>query len=981
MPGSFVFPFSWSEKLDKALDEAVVVCYNSSVKRYKVNTPVRISANGSFEEAPKYFLYKLAKDEAEEYPNGSGKYKHTFSLVEATKYLEGVMCQTLTFTNTLASETAPGYPVMYGWLENGNARPQIDAMGLRCNSISTPVSSNTYAIPTAKTACTAALASLNAALQTNYTLAQAYTGYLAKTGGVEVASTSDWEAENTVTIVDGILTITYSMNLYVGFGNYEVWHFTVQVKSAQSTYKEKQTRKLTIADVLSRICNLAEPIFSAGTPQNLSRFEIAETDIEELENILSPDFAISQSTLREQLQMVGSIIHAEPRVIDIAPPDAARNDYIYTISFDYYSKQNVSQSPASYLRKKHFFDLSNYVTRIHTNARNIVNTISSANVLTDPGISTFKGLRAEQGNVRISDSNGIVKTLEPIYEIVKVSCGIFYNYETEMQSDSVPLEPVDITAHCYEATEYDSTLSNFALDYPSKAYALRWQRGQKNITGLFFSEPNAVHEALSKYTIVNILSLRSGYSRNAIQNMMNTVGNQLVFQVIYKPVTNTAFIHGKNDYSDEEPYTVAYNQSDALIEQISYGQNIKGAASRMGNPEAEVTAKFSAFSELPKTGNRTEIDGEEYYIASANYEMNPNGIFATFGLSKDFNRISEYIGINSQKRISEISTDQPYDREIVVPSIIILGARPNNYQKKAKVFYGVTEFVYPFSASNRYKITQAIITNESSADVCLPVIASGYGNVAVVTTSLKDNYSAGESETLFDSVDDDKIKGFWQKDTRFGDFFGRCTSINVQFSDYSIPNAKERRHFAFTYPEISAEEITTPRVYLQRQSSGAPLYIAKDSRERLATISFTFEIKTTIPGVTIGSAFASFNSLVYRKTAETDGIRPHLYIVPESGELPYKLDTDIIDYDKTDWDDLGEVGVTSVSTDNVTFSSKTATSNGRGFVVAYPVRRKTITVDDGQQTINEGGEIFFIYNKPVKTGDILLGQQFTLYKE
>ena len=95
-----VSPFKWSGLLDERLDEARVSLKSVSKDLFAPLTPVKITvAIGS---APSQELdYVIASDESQEVPPGSGLFDHELTLIEPTKLLERVTCETLTFQNSL----------------------------------------------------------------------------------------------------------------------------------------------------------------------------------------------------------------------------------------------------------------------------------------------------------------------------------------------------------------------------------------------------------------------------------------------------------------------------------------------------------------------------------------------------------------------------------------------------------------------------------------------------------------------------------------------------------------------------------------------------------------------------------------------------------------------------------------------------------------------------------------------------------------
>lgn len=96
------FPVKWNNLLDEQLDEAEISVLQAKKDIFTPLTPVTISYYN--EEAPDnvtimHFL--VAGDEATEVPVGSGKFNHSLSLIEETKYLEGFICRSQGYVNSL----------------------------------------------------------------------------------------------------------------------------------------------------------------------------------------------------------------------------------------------------------------------------------------------------------------------------------------------------------------------------------------------------------------------------------------------------------------------------------------------------------------------------------------------------------------------------------------------------------------------------------------------------------------------------------------------------------------------------------------------------------------------------------------------------------------------------------------------------------------------------------------------------------------
>lgn len=99
--GTPIFPLNYADLLDERLDEAYLTILGSKTEHFTPNTEVRITVTDS--DRTQEFYYIIASDSAQEKPIGSGLWRHELYLIELTKRLEGIICQTLTFTNSLGA--------------------------------------------------------------------------------------------------------------------------------------------------------------------------------------------------------------------------------------------------------------------------------------------------------------------------------------------------------------------------------------------------------------------------------------------------------------------------------------------------------------------------------------------------------------------------------------------------------------------------------------------------------------------------------------------------------------------------------------------------------------------------------------------------------------------------------------------------------------------------------------------------------------
>lgn len=436
----------------------------------------------------------------------------------------------------------------------------------------------------------------------------------------------------------------------------------------------------SITDCITRCLELAEPLqkgeiprfrfegvtYNASTGERNSTYT-AGSQAERYDKVLAPPFTMTQCTLREQLKVIGGFIHAEPRLTDgVITFEPFCGNELAEVTLTDGTKIPLNQYP--YAIRKKSQNINEYCTSVDTRAENLVNSIDKRKgSIIDPDGENYKSLRSEIINARIEENNGEVVTAYPIYEIEKVMCGIAKR-NPKNASDYWILSPVDITDYIVEETAYRANLSSYSGSFPySKAFALYYTQGSPNIKGLFFKAPSVINNAFKDNSIVNILKQVTGASS------LNTTYALYSFQVTYKPIYNARFAHSKPYIDpDESERTLFYNQSENLIETSYYGENVKGAVARLGNAEQSLTYYFKDIDNIPKAG---QLFDDDNYISAVMVQVMPSYLKCTVTLSKDFNRLSEYIGVKSLKYLYEVNERAAYDRTILLKEYIVIGNR------------------------------------------------------------------------------------------------------------------------------------------------------------------------------------------------------------------------------------------------------------------------------------------------------------------
>lgn len=815
---NLILPIKWNALLDERLDEGRVSLRNTSVSLFRIGAPVAITVEN------KTIDFIVSADESMEIPVGSGMYNHELSIIEPTKILEGIIVESLTFINNLGRTYNTIAPILV-------------------EGILTPESDNEWRI-TIKEPWIETPQSIGDVLEIH-----SYLGLDRPLGSnlPIVGEECSWHLYNPQGDIVAEPTNPYDAQTYTlkDVGQYKLSYTYVlkQFSGRKKTFKldyefvvsenYAPLRKWNIKTVINRVLNLCEPHL-----KNISQCFFLDDDQAKLfENIESPEFAFTNLTLKEILDQIGGFIHGIPRLIrsDNGELNTIYYDMLggindFALKHEHYVSQGLSQN------------ITDYATQLDSSVDNLVNTLNAdAGSIIDPYADGYKTLRAEQQYIRIGETsenqNGEIATTYPIYSIHKLE--VFVDNQN-----------FDITPYVYEINEYNR-LSSYSGVYPtSKSYALYYQLGDKNIKGLWFKEKDVTSGVLKKYSISNIIDLVGKVSISDY--------SLLGFRVTYTPIfSDRIVIHKPFHEIGAYQCTRAYNQSANLVETKFYGENIKGLITRMGNAELWRTYYVNNLSKMPQIGQLFKYDNSDYYVSSVVTAIYVDHIELTVGFSKDFNRLSQYVGINSQWRAYEISERMAYNRDWVYTDYAVLcdgDIESDNLQLITKD--GLDVFMRTFIPNEEaiLPITSVVIAcydkfkNEYLST--LPVISTAFGNVLSFEFGMADNYSAGGQSVY---VNETAISGYWQTDVQYTDYYGRIDTMSFWLRQQGYVD----QDVALMLPEgdhgTGLPLIKTPN------SNGA--VIDKNGSEILRC-NYELQFVTIDPNIIIGPALMYGNSLV-----------------------------------------------------------------------------------------------------------------------
>ncbi len=720
-------------------------------------------------------------------------------------------------------------------------------------------------------------------------------------------------------------------------------------------------KKQTVTDVINRLLDLAEPIRKGEKP----RFRLNAEQAAKFDKIISPQFAFTKQTLRECLQEVGRFIHGEPR-LKIKKDDAG---YYYEVIYDMYSSQegtNLQFIPYTSKGCEHI--INNYTAWVDSNAQHLVNELDKySGVIVEPTMVGGKTVRTENQYVRVTDENMLIATQFPIYTVEKLE----YVYEDGLSSKSV-----DITQYVFESSEYSTRLSSYSEQYPySKAYALYFTQGEKNIRGLNFKVPAAAFADFKKYAIVNILKQ---VAPDLELPDLESEYPLLAFRVTYTPIYDARVEQTKVNYLDfNRPAALIVNQQSNIIESRYYGENLKGVVARLGNIELSLTYITTWMYNVPRAGMRF---GKDYYISAVAIELLPTYIRFTIGLSKDFNRISAYIGVPSEKRYYEVSQTQAVERSTLWREFIVVGKQETPDADaligQQMVQYVANTFLGRYAATVSH--VRAWGTTYNGAElpaVDLPVISSAFGNSMSFSWQYQNNYSAGamvtKRENSVEGADNQTVTGYWQDDARYCDYYGRIYYYNFMLAGGGVYYSEAQ---GLSLPQSTVPNPGEDEKFVSTIGK-TPYILRKDSRESLQ-INFQIDFVSN-SDIIIGSALAAYCPAV-RSGNNTD--KPKLYVFPTDLN---KFTDHVEAWEDVDLSTLpsAEISV-DVQDGYFTVNAANFPASGKSWAIVTAQTAKSETVEDEQggqttQTTYYGGDLLIGQNIEITAGQAFTPIYFT----
>lgn len=881
-------PFTDGTALNDVLDAG---CINLSLSsRYapiKPFTPIRIIISENGVEVDRiYRLVSSTKRTRRTFaPSVGAKYDWTTNTIELTKAMERRFIGTLTSTKYLHTDYAAGTSVAKGVFSDESTGTGYQTPTYN-NTIKNPNQSGNITIPSCQSSFT--LGSRGRWYNEDYNhpvngkgcyaIITYPSGKTVNTGYIE-KTTYSLNADEI-----GTYTIMYQLQYETKDPQLDVYYndrckYTLKIGVFEQIAPKTQP---TITSVCQRLLSsgITRRVgIDTGAEIQKQEYVLDEDFAEEYKNVVAPEFSFTNCTLWDALSQVGGYIHAIPRLVPLSTTD----DTHYKVTFDKLGGSEQAPTMPPMIYQDSTIDSNEWCGKITSPAQNLCNTTDEGGAITEFG-NDYITVRTEDGNIEINGDNVLIRTSLPIQQLIKLECGFIPDYN----SGNTPVG--DITAYAYEDAEYSVLSSYWGTAYPySKAWALRWKQGGNIIDGLTFKQEGqtSVSEAFNNTAIVNIINAKTGIGLKPIDTSNGEWYRRLAFKVTYVPIATARVEAVKPVLTDggETSNALVYNQGANVAETSFYGEKMRGAIARLGQDVEQRTYDIKTYSQMPKVGQI--LDGK--YIATIDAEYDITRIRITVTLAKNFNQLSQFVGLNSNYRLYDISEKQSVERHVHYAERIIVGksayASRYSYQSNGNTVVDTHNTILRYFTLMMKRTFDRGARSDDESDyvinkimcafvsfdkfdardgILMPVVAFPFGNSICFNISFYDNYGAGFQSS--NDFENEKNKAT-QRLVPYTDVYGEFSKMSLFMSDNAwTPSFNEQKDSgkAMLYPEgtpFRRYGLTT--IDVTGKLDDYALKIDKDSREQ---IDFSYQVHYVSDGddIIVCPGLASFNPYVSR---------------------------------------------------------------------------------------------------------------------
>lgn len=452
-------------------------------------------------------------------------------------------------------------------------------------------------------------------------------------------------------------------------------------------------------------------------------FDVVDSKISDIGNNEIPQLFLDQGTLREKLDAILKTINGISRLETYQ--SGGRQNCVKKLTVDLFNELKDILENLKLDNMQDDMTIEEINSNMETFLDNAVNEISQNSAqITYPSIEgAYDMLKPSDNNYVLSDNNAGIRTEYPIYRVdslvfpMKIK-NITYiaseggtqqslaNITTDIEVVDRVIEEDDYTAlpygpnnFYYERTATPPETQSTYISYQYRSSFINCSKNFKNIVFTFPSFYTTILCAVAEYiktlgTLGNSYTMSctveiSGetighisFESSSLQNTVhitteeNFVPQNIRYRIKYTPIVDTHFSTDKNSTSQVKVNATSLeNQSARIMSFENFSQNLLASSQRVGTQHREIALRHYKASELLQNGDYFKDTNE--IITECEYIYYNKFIIGKYVLSKDYNRINEYIGINSEIRQWQVPGNA-YDRKLLIKNYLEIDDNSKN---------------------------------------------------------------------------------------------------------------------------------------------------------------------------------------------------------------------------------------------------------------------------------------------------------------
>ena len=449
--------------------------------------------------------------------------------------------------------------------------------------------------------------------------------------------------------------------------------------------------------------------------------------------------------LWEVFMQIGKYLHAKPYI--------EFSGDRYNLSFKEYGSTEQHTDKATKDTLFNSYDIESYISSLDNYIENYFEYGNEVEEILRP--------TDNDGTSVCSTDNAVFKTKYAIMEIVSLSLiknGVAYDMTSFVYEQNIykllPILSTDATS-----TGLDAYYSHY------RGNSIYYHKYGTQIMGLQYKEPSANNDKpyAIKQAIFTILANNGALGGITEANKIHI--NDYMFKIVYRTRDDARFKNFKPDLrkfirnADNDLYPVQTqfnNQLDKIVDSAKYGNNIYGTLLRSGNEQLNYTEHIEDLTSIKDSGDLYNVNDNLYYVTKNTMVIYPNAVMCEVEYSKDYNKLSEIIGIDSEPRFYEIAEDKTIKRNVAIDNFFLISDQQNGEGIKLPNQYD-TEILWYMASDSYYKYQQPkyVITkfsnvgsNDETKDfsktVVTPCICYASGSTLTIEWDMQDNFGAGE---------------------------------------------------------------------------------------------------------------------------------------------------------------------------------------------------------------------------------------------